>query len=160
MVSADPLGTRKGSSMGDGRALRAWLRERPFAAVYGAARNRPVLRLARNGDGLPGQRAYGNDDESRGCNPLVRVWAGVRPSRRRPRSPSLAFAVCGLGLLVSVEVAQRLPALAAVRPVAAAITFAGTEGVEIDPTHGDLIGCFCLRAWSRIRRRVDLSISA
>jgi hypothetical protein len=31
--------------MGDGWALRAWLRERPFTAVCGAERNRPPFRF-------------------------------------------------------------------------------------------------------------------
>ena len=41
--------------MGDGWA-RAWLRERPFTAVCGVERNRPAVRLARDGDGLSGPR--------------------------------------------------------------------------------------------------------
>ena len=48
--------------MGDGWAvarLAASEGERPFAAVCGAERNRPAVPPARNGDGLPGQRANG-----------------------------------------------------------------------------------------------------
>ena len=57
---------------------------------------------------------------------------------------ALALAVVGLGLLAGAKVAQSLPALAAMRPVAATIPLAGTERVEINSADCDLIGLLLL----------------
>ena len=97
-----PLGFVEGVTRnGDGRA-RAWLRERPFSAVCGAERNRPAVRLARDGDGLSGPRTKSKrgspegepsgaervDRESRNTSPRPSPQSGE--GGERPRSRRLA----------------------------------------------------------------------
>ena len=101
-MSADPLGSWKGPAWGMGGQCRAWRRERPFTAVCGVERNRPAFSLARDGDGLSGQRTKSKrgspegepfgaervDRESRNTSPRPSPQSGE--GGESPRSRRLA----------------------------------------------------------------------